>query len=163
MTERRISPQVSCLAHATPPVAEEIRSVMVAAYRVEAELLGVADFPPLDRTAAHIAATEARFFGVRRDGALLAVAEVEDIPPARCHIGSLVVRPTHFRQGLATALLRHVLEAHPSHVVTVSTGALNRPALLLYAAHDFVEQRRWSAPGGIPMVTLERQPSVRRA
>jgi len=140
-----------------PPVAAEIRDVMAAAYAVEAALLGVADFPPLRRTAAEIAASDARFFGIRDADDLVAVVEVERPETGRAHVGSLVVRPSHVRRGLASALLRSLVDADPGGDVTVDTGAANEPALRLYAAHGFVVVRRWTTgEGGIPMVALRR-------
>lgn len=145
-------------------VAVEIHRVMMAAYQVEAELLGVADFFPLRRTVAQIAAAGSQFFGLFVEDRLTAVAEVEPQPTAT-NIAALVVAPDHFRKGFASALLRSILELYADRDLTVSTGALNRPALLLYEKLGFRKQRRWSTPDGIPMVTLLRgsatQPGVR--
>jgi ribosomal protein S18 acetylase RimI-like enzyme len=149
-------PEVVPLDATDASVAEAIQGVMAAAYAVEAALLGVQDFPPLRRTAAHIAATDARFLGIWDAGTLVAVAEVERAADERVHLGSVVVRPTHVRRGLASALLRRVLEADPGDDVTVSTGVRNEPARRLYAAHGFVVVRRWTTSDGIPMVTLRR-------
>jgi GNAT superfamily N-acetyltransferase len=159
-------PDVARLDHADPSTAEAIRAVMAAAYAVEAAVLGVDDFPPARRTAAQVAASDGRFVGVRVAGKLAAVAELERPERGRVHIGALVVQPSHFRRGLAGALLRHLLDAHPSDEVTVATGIRNLPALHLYAAHGFVERRRWTTGDGIPMVTLwrgARAPDRRRA
>ena len=153
------TPYVYQLAHGEPPVAEAIRVVMLEAYRVEAALLDVDDFVPLHRTASHIAATNALFLGVAVAGTLTAVAEVETPEPFHVHIGALVVRPGHFRRGLATALLLHIVATHREEAITVSTGVRNQPALLLYAAHGFQEHRRWTTDDGIPMVTLLRAPA----
>jgi GNAT superfamily N-acetyltransferase len=147
-------PAVVALDARDATVAEAIREVMAAAYAVEATRLGVEEFPPLRRTAAHIAASEAQFLGIWDAGALVAVAEVERPSHGRVHLGSLVVVPTHFRRGLASALLRRVLAADAD--LTVSTGVRNEPALRLYAAHDFVAFQRWTTSDGIPMVTLRR-------
>jgi len=156
---------VSHLAHTEPLIAEAIRAVMFEAYSVEASLLGVPDFAPLHRTAAQVAASDALFLGIFLAGTLAAVAEVESPEPRHVHLGSLAVLPSHFRRGLATALLRHILDTHVSHDITVSTGVRNQPALLLYASHRFVEHRLWTTSDGIPMVTLLRtsrssQPAV---
>ncbi len=151
---------IQTLTHTDPHIAETIRSLMVAAYQVEAEILGVVDFVPLYRTAQHIAATDARFFGISADQTLIAAAEVEYDSPNICYIGSLVVHPAHFRKGLATALLRHIIITHPAQTIAVSTGQLNAPALKLYAAHHFVNHRLWTTPDGIPMITLQRPPSL---
>ena len=153
------APHVHTLAHSEPPVAEAIRVVMVEAYRVEAALLGVVDFFPLHRTASHIAETNALFLGVSVANVLAAVAEVERPEPRHVHIAAMVVRPDHFRRGLATALLRRIIAIEGDGPITVSTGIRNQPAILLYKAHGFREFRRWATDDGIPMVTLLRAPA----
>ena len=145
---------VERLDHASPEVAEEIRSLMAASYEVEARLLQVADFFPLRRTAAHIAEERAEFLGVREAGALVAAAELEDPEPGHAHIGAMVVRPSEFRRGLASAMLRAIVAARPAHAITVSTGERNAPAIALYERHGFAVRERWTTPDGIPMVTL---------
>jgi GNAT superfamily N-acetyltransferase len=141
------------LDHTSLDVAAEIHHVMMAAYQVEAGLLGVADFFPLRRTVAQILSAESLFFGAFSDGRLAAVAEIEaEATPV--NIASLVVAPDHFRKGLATVLLYFILNLYRDQDLTVSTGVLNRPALLLYEKLGFREHRRWSTDDGIPMVTL---------
>jgi ribosomal protein S18 acetylase RimI-like enzyme len=137
-------------------VASAIHEVMVAAYRVEAELLGVADFVPLHRGVEAIRDAGSRFLGAFRDGELVGVAELEDEPDGTTNVASLVVRPPHFRRGIATALLHHVIARHGAGAITVSTGRRNAPALALYAGFGFDELRRWATVDGIPMVTLRR-------
>ncbi len=142
-------------------VAMEIHRVMRAAYQVEAELLGVADFFPLRRTVAQIASAGSQFFGLFVEDRLAAVAEVE-IQPTLANIAALVVEPDHFRRGLASALLRSILDLHADRDLTVSTGVLNRPTLLLYEKLGFREHRRWSTSDGTSMVTLLHGSGERR-
>ena len=149
-------PRVSHLANSVRGVADAIHAVLMEAYRVEAAILGVADFAPLRRTAADISASAGRFLGISVDGTLAAVAELEAVHPGRVHIASLAVRPSHFRRGLAAALLRHVTRTHATDDITVSTAAGNGPALSLYASHGFREQHRWSTSDGVAMVSLRR-------
>ena len=147
-------PNVVPLDPTDPTVADEIRAVMAAAYATEAAILGVDDFPPLHRTATQIAASGGRFLGVRVRATLAAVLEVEEPKRGRVHLGALVVLPAQVRRGLASALLRHVLDAHPADEITVSTGERNVPALRAYAKQGFVEQRSWTTGDGIPMRTM---------
>ena len=149
-------PDVIRLDHTAPPVAAAIHALMMAAYRVEAGILGVEDFPPLRRTPAQIAGATGRFVGITVAGTLAAVAELEAGEPAGVRISSLVVDPRYFRRGLARALLRDIDRTHPFDAITVSTAAANRPALLLYAAAGFDNHHRWTRNDGIPMVTLHR-------
>ena len=146
------------LEHAAPPVAAAIHAVMMAAYRVEAGIIGAADFLPLRRTPAAIAAATGSFLGVTAAaaGTLAAVAELDAREPGRVHISALVVDPAYFRRGLATAVLRDIIRTHALEDITVSTAAANRPALLLYAAAGFEDHHRWTTDDGIPMVMLRR-------
>ena len=134
---------------------------MQAAYRVEAELLGSADFFPLRRTVADVVDSKSIFFGIacpEKPASLAAVIEVE-VGETACNIAALVVRPDRFREGLGSKLLRHVLELYSSQPCTVSTGRANEPALKLYAGHGFRETSRWVTEDGIAMVTLARRAS----
>jgi GNAT superfamily N-acetyltransferase len=144
------------LDHTKPEVAAAIHGVMMAAYRVEAGELGVEDFPPLRRTPAEVAGDGGWFLGIRVGGALAAVIGLEAGRAGHVRINSLVVVPERFRGGLAAALLREVVRTHADDCVTVSTGAGNMPALRLYAAAGFREERRWTTGDGVPMVTLCR-------
>ena len=142
-----------------PGRAEEIRALLVAAYRIEAELLAAADFPPLRRAAEQIAASEALFLGSRLDGRLAAVAEIELDGEDHAHVASFAVLPELFRRGLGRGLLEAVLARCAGRRTTVSTGARNAPAIALYQALGFAVCRRWATPAeGIAMVTLERAP-----
>lgn len=137
--------------------AARIMEVMRLAYQVEAEILGAVDFPPLYRTAEQIASTEdVSFIGIYIDEALAAVAELNFEVAGNLHIDSLVVRPECFRRGLGSALLQHAIDTYFTRTMSVSTGAANEPALLLYMSKGFCEHHRWTAPGGIAMITLKR-------
>ena len=144
------------LDHRDPAVAAALRSLMVASYAVEAEVIGVPDFAPLRRTAQAIQRSEGHFRGLVRDGRLVAAAEIEDADHGGWHIAGFVVDPQRFREGLGSRLLADVLASAGKVVVTVSTAVANRPAVRLYQKHGFDVDRTWSTPCGIPMVTLRR-------
>ena len=157
MTDRRLI----YLDHSLPDTATEIHAVMMAAYQVEAELLGVLDFAPLRRTAVQISLAESFFLGVLVGARPVAVAELERGSMEAINIASLVVLPAYFRRGLATALLRRILADEGGRRISVSTGSGNHPALALYDALGFRNHRRWTTNDGIPMVTLVRKPGGR--
>jgi ribosomal protein S18 acetylase RimI-like enzyme len=138
-----------------PGTAAEVYRVWTASYRLEAELLGVENFPPLARSEEQIARSDNLFFGVFAAGELAAVAEVELASSEAATIAALVVHPDHFRQGHAGALVRDILRRFGDRAVEVSTAVANKPALALYRTLGFAENRRWSTEGAIPMVTTE--------
>ena len=148
--------EISLLNHREEAVATAVQQLMRLSYQVEADLLGSVDFFPLRRIVSHIQNTPAAFWGIYAAKLLVATAEVEQETPPAFNIASLVVHPAHFRQGLATALLQHIIASVSPAPLTVSTGRLNAPALALYAAHGFVDDHYWATADGLDMVTLRR-------
>jgi len=72
-------------------------------------------------------------------------------------IASLVVHPSHQRQGIARLLLTEALKRSDGYVVTVSTGAKNLPAIRLYQDLGFVEYARCTVgPEALELVKLRR-------
>lgn len=139
-------------------LAGAIHAVMLAAYAVEAEWLGVRDFVPLRRTVDSLLSAPTRFhvawLGDRLAGAAEVDASTEDVP----NLDALVVAPEHFRRGVGRALVGHVLREHGAGPLTVSTGERNAAAIALYESCGFAIVRRWRTDDGIPMVTLRREP-----
>ncbi len=128
-----------------------ILSLLRQAYQVEAQLLGVETFPPLERTLADLRASDSTFYGYHSDGDILGVLELIAGVPAE--IASLGVHPEHFRRGIGRALVEHALAvAGPSMVV--HTGAGNTPALALYERLHLTVRKRYRTKEGIDMVQL---------
>jgi ribosomal protein S18 acetylase RimI-like enzyme len=144
------------LDHTDPTQSERIRRVLFDAYSIEAGLIGVADFPPLRRSAANIRNTQSTFFSYTHEGELIAVAEIERERAQQANIASFVVHPNFFRKGIGSQLLRHVVELLGNTLITVSTASKNRPAIALYEKHGFQISESWTTECQIEMVTLSR-------
>jgi len=118
--------------------AVELLELQRRAYRVEADLIGSDEIPPLRETLAELQSCGETFLGARADGVLIAAiswrCDGETIDLHR-----LVVHPAHFRTGLGSALVREALATEPRarHAV-VQTGAANDPAIALYRREGFV-------------------------
>lgn len=138
---------------------ESITDLLVSAYRVEANLIGVQDFPPLHRTQADILASQSDFQGVLEGGErLLAVVETEPRDSV-LQIASLCVSPQRFRGGLASGLVAGVLaDAQVSgRPVVVTTARANGPALALYQKFGFQMTAARRSPEGIELIDLEKR------
>ena len=146
---------VSRLDHTDPAQAERICRVLLASYAVEAALVGVEDFAPLRRGSREIRAATSTFYGGVTEGRLVAVAEIEETGEGTANIAGFVVHPDVFRQGIGSQLLQHVLTTVEATRFSVSTAAVNGPAIALYEKHGFRLRDRWSTPDGIDMITLE--------
>lgn len=150
------SEEIRLLEHQHKAVAEKIYAVFQRAYQIEADLLGVTDFPPLSRTVKDIAHSTRRFYGVYREQELAAVVEIEFITDG-LDICSLVVDPTFFRQGLAWCLLQYVLTSFQGQFALVETAAGNQPAIALYKKCGFTVVETWLPAHGILKVRLRAE------
>ena len=139
---------------------DQIDHVLKSAYAIEAELLGVKNFPPLNRKKNDILACGNSFFGSVSGSELCGVVELEAPESAseEATIASLAVSPAQFRRGIGGDLVRSVLEGD-GRCFRVTTGKLNRPAIELYTAQGFELSGYFTTPDGVEMVALLFKPS----
>ena len=134
--------------------AEHIRAVFQISYAIEAKLLQAKNFPPLQRKLNAFLESETIFYGYIKDELLKAVIELEERNDS-IHIQSLVVDPTYFRKGIASALLQFVLDTYKANLFTVETGLDNEPAKYLYQNFGFVKTREWDTDHGVRKIAFE--------
>lgn len=143
---------ITTLAHHERTVAEQIYAVQQTAYRVERDLIGCVDFPPLRVTVADIQAETEQFLGYWDQNQLLGVLSFAR-RLERLDIGCLVVHPQAFRRGIARALLQEVERySVPGGRLTVSTAAKNGPAVQLYQNQGYQLTERTTLPDGLELV-----------
>ena len=157
--------RIEAVDHKDARVASQIHAVLMPAYAQEAALLRASDFPPLDRTAEDVQLEVGRYLAaVDADLIVGALRYEPDEEPGQMLIGSLVVLPTHQRQGIASALISELLRLQGQRVLAVSTGAGNAPAIGLYRRFGFKEYRFGTiGPEALPLVKLRRVPASRAA
>lgn len=123
---------------ADPAKGERMLLVQQGAYAAEAELMGFEGIPPLHETLAELLEAEHQRWIGRFEGATLVggLAWEED-GAAGVDLLRLVVAPSAWRRGHATALLDAFDELVGPRPVSVSTGSQNAPALAFYARRGF--------------------------
>ena len=146
------------LSNAAPETAAQIHELFQLSYAVEATILGVEDFPPLRRSCHSYANSTNAFIGYYQDQALAGIIEIEQSEEL-IDINSLVVHPSHFRQGVAQSLIQHVFNQYGDISYVVETGVLNLPAIKLYEKLGFIEVKQWETDFGIRKILFQRQPS----
>lgn len=150
------APAVVPVDHRDPGVAEEIHALQQASYAVERDLVGAVDFHPLRLTAEDIRREPDTFLGAREGGRLVGAVSFTE-SEALVDVGRLIVHPTHFRRGIASLLLEAVeRHAGPGRRLTVSTAALNEPAVRLYQKHGYHIVERTVLPDGLALVRLAK-------
>ena len=147
---------ITKLENSNKLVASQIYTVFQNSYKIEAELIGVAEFPPLSRSVNNILNSKTQFYGFSDKDFLAAVIEIE-VEDGQLDINSLTVDPSYFRKGIADKLIRYVLDNFDLKKATVETAVVNKPAINLYQKHGFVEFKRWTPSHGIEKLAMLRQ------
>ncbi|MDG0810892.1 GNAT family N-acetyltransferase [Cohnella rhizosphaerae] len=155
-------PTIELLDLTSEDDAGDLWRLQHAAYRIEAELIGAPDLPPLHDTIATLQASEETFWGCRDDdGELVGAIAAEQAKDGTGVISRMMVHPDHFRQGIAGALIVHMMQAWnevPGWEVTAE--ARNLPAIALYGRNGFVAVDTFHPREDITMVTMKLQPKT---
>ena len=117
--------------------AKEVFNIQIPSYKVEAEIIGCHDIPPLRDTVESLQQCGETFFGYYLNGELCGVISIKT---ANCviDIHRLMVHPKHFRKGIAKNLLDFVeSDKEKSETIIVSTGSENSPAVDFYLKNGF--------------------------
>ena len=152
---------ITKLDHYNEEVANQIFTVFQNSYKIEAQLIGTLDFPPLLRSAKDIENSKTQFYGFIEKKYLAGVIEVV-LKGKHLEIDSLTVDPNYFRKGIANKLISYVLEAFNFSEAIVETAVVNLPAINLYKKHGFVEFKRWTPSHGIEKLALSVSCSLTR-
>ncbi|GKU76372.1 N-acetyltransferase [Paenibacillus sp. L3-i20] len=139
--------------------ANDILEVQLPAYRVEAEIIGFDDIPPLRDTVQSIVDCDEHFVAYVLDEAVAGFISYEQ-DDNDIHICRLVVHPNYFRKGIAKQLLAHVLRGPAEgKKIVVHTGAKNVPAIRLYVSYGFEEMEHIEVAPEVYITRFERPTS----
>ena len=144
---------ITKLDNSNEELANQIFTVFQNSYKIEAQLIGTLNFPPLLRSVKDIKNSETQFYGFIENECIAAIIEIV-IEEQHLEINSLTVDPIFFRKGIASKLISYVLEVIHFSEAVVETAAVNLPAINLYKKHGFVEFKRWTPSHGIKKVAM---------
>ena len=144
---------ITKLDNSNENVANQIFTIFQRSYKIEAQLIGALDFPPLLRSAKDIEHAKTLFYGFSENECLAAIIEIV-IKDRRLEINSLTVDPNFFRKGIADKLISYALNIINFSEAVVETAVVNIPAINLYKKHGFVEFRRWTPSHGIQKLAM---------
>ncbi len=136
----------------------ELWSLQHKAYRLEAELIGFHEIPPLLETRDMLRHVKEDFYGcLDSNGELMGAVATEEESPGKLTITRMMVGPEHFRKGVAGNLLEYVFKLYDGmEQFIVSTGKLNIPAVTLYTKHGFVAVGLEEVAPGVELIEFHR-------
>lgn len=117
--------------------AKHVLDVQIASYKIEAEIIGFFEIPPLKDTIDSLKECGEIFYGYHIDDVLVGIISFKIIENV-LNIHRVAVHPRFFRMGIAGKLVGYVevLESNIYKVV-VCTGKENLPAVNLYLKNGY--------------------------
>jgi ribosomal protein S18 acetylase RimI-like enzyme len=139
-------------------ILSELWSLQHKAYRLEAEMIGFNEIPPLLETRDMLAGSIEEFYGCidDNDDLLGAVAVLEE-SPGKLTVTRMMVNPDHFRKGVAGNMLEFIFGSYSGmEQFIVSTGKRNIPAVALYTKHGFIPDGIEEVAPGVELIEFYR-------
>ncbi len=118
--------------------AAEVLDLQRKSYKIEADLIGTDEIPPLKETFEQLQNCGETFRGYYIEGVLAGAVSYKKTGKV-LDLHRMMVHPDFFRRGIAGKLLDEI-ERQDCHEIIVSTGAANTPAIKLYDKRGFVRQ-----------------------
>lgn len=134
-------------------LVEQIWHLQHAAYRLEANQMGLRQIPDLPDTFESIRRSEDCYYGYFGvSGDLLGAISISVQGLDSVTITRLMVDPNYLRQGIGRKLLEYVLVTHSeTKRFIVNAAPLNKPAVSLYSRYGFVPVHTYEAIAGIEL------------
>lgn len=140
-----------------PKLAEEVLSIQIPSYKVEAELINFYDIPPLRDTVSTLQQCGETFYGCYLNGELCGVISIKT-EEGVIDIHRLMVHPQHFRQGIAKRLLDFIESGREGNeTLIVSTGSRNAPAIYFYEKNGFIKTGETKVMEGLSITSFEKK------
>jgi len=134
----------------------KILNLQLAAYRVEATIMGFDEIPPLYDTMDTLRACGETFYGYFIKDTLTGIVSYK-LEDKILDIYRVAVHPSFFRRGIADQLLSYIEKLNVSATkIIVSTGRENKPAISLYLKKGFKKVEDYKVEEGIYLTAFEK-------
>lgn len=140
-----------------PGISKEVLNIQIPSYKIEAEIIDFYDIPPLKDTVHSLQQCGENFFGYYLNDELCGVISIKT-GEGIIDIHRLMVRPDHFRIGIAKKLLKFVEgNKDKSATIIVSTGTKNTPAIDFYLKMGFSKMEEKSVSEGLSLTSFKKE------
>ena len=120
--------------------SKSVLELQVDSYKIEAEIIGFYEIPPLKDTIKSLKESEEIFYGYYINNVLSGIISFKIIENV-LDIHRVAVHPDFFRMGIAEKLINYVEKLECSiEKIVVCTGSTNLPAVNLYLKNGYCEK-----------------------
>lgn len=134
----------------------KILKVQLAAYKVEAAIMGFDEIPPLYDTMDTLRVCGETFYGYFIEDTLVGIISYK-IEEKMLDIYRIAVNPNFFRRGIANQLISYIENINKDiSKLIVSTGRENKPAISLYFNKGFRKVEEYEVEEGIYLTAFEK-------
>ncbi|MFT9600703.1 GNAT family N-acetyltransferase [Mesobacillus sp.] len=132
----------------------EVLDLQRKSYKIEADLIGTDEIPPLKETFEQLQGCGETFIGCYIDGKL--AGAISYLKKGKVlDIYRMMVHPEFFRRGIAKKLIAQLEQIGYSEMI-VSTGAANTPAIELYEKLGFERQNDSVVGNGLVIANFKK-------
>lgn len=136
--------------------AKKVLELQIASYKIEADLIGFDEIPPLKDTINALKECDENFYGYYRNNMLAGIISFKVFENV-IDIHRVAVHPHYFRMGIADKLIKYMegLESNIKKVI-VCTGKDNLPAVHLYLKNGYKKKNDIEISKGIFITEFEK-------
>lgn len=135
--------------------AENVLTIQIPSYKVEAEIIGSYELPPLKDTVHILQQCGENFYGYYEDKHLFGVISI-NINGNEIEINRLFVHPDYFNKGIAQSLLDYIEDKFEAKKIKVATGSKNTPAISFYEKNGFKKTKEALIDGHLSLTFFEK-------
>lgn len=132
----------------------EVLDLQRRSYKIEADLIGTDEIPPLKETFEQLQNCGETFIGCYIEGRLAGAVSFKKEGEV-IDIHRMMIHPDFFRRGIANKLISELEQIGYSEM-TVSTGAANTPAVKLYEKLGFDRQNNSVVGNGLVLAHFKK-------
>jgi GNAT superfamily N-acetyltransferase len=134
--------------------AGEVLHLQRTSYRIEADLIGTEEIPPLKESLEQLQNCGETFIGCYMNNRLAGAVSYKMFETT-IDVHRVMVHPDFFRKGIALKLITWIEQRETSSSeVVVSTGAANLPAVRLYEKLGFVRKEDSIVGNGVVLANF---------
>lgn len=156
LLKRRILKMIKKINLKNIKTAKHVLELQMSSYKIEAEIIGCYEIPPLKDTLGSLKECDEIFYGFYKNEVLAGIISFKIIENV-LDIHRVAVDPRFFRMGIAGKLVNfvEVLESNIKKVL-VCTGKENLPAVNLYLKNGYKKTKNIEISKNINLTEFEK-------